>query len=65
MQHKPSIKSAIEKMTDRQIAGELASLYKQIGRTSILSEAQSRIQMYSLLEIQYPEKYRPKLPYID
>lgn len=61
----PSIKSALEKMTDKQITGELASLYKQIGRTSMLSEDQSRIQMYTLLEIQYPDKYRPKLPYID
>ena len=52
-------------MSDGKIAGELASLFKQIGRTSILSEAQSRIQMYGVLEIQYPEKYRKKLPYLD
>ena len=49
-------------MTDNEIQGELIMLDKQIGRTAILTEAQSRIQMYSLLEIEFPDKYRPKLP---
>ena len=49
-------------MTESEIAGELLMLQRTIGRTQALSEEQSRIQMFDLLEIQFPEKYRQKLP---
>jgi len=49
-------------MSKDEIQGELTMLDTQIGRTSILTENQSTVQIYSLLEIQYPDKYRQKLP---
>ena len=52
-------------MTDDEIAGELLMLPKLIGRTSILTEDQSRIQMYTLMEILHTDKYRAKLPIVN
>ena len=49
-------------MTEAEIGGELIMLKKQIGRTSLLTEEQSRIQMYTLMQILYQDKYRAKLP---
>ena len=56
------MKGPLEKMTEAEIGGELVMLYKTMGRASLLSEDQCRIQIYKLLEIEHPNKYRAKLP---
>ncbi len=52
----------LTKMPRPLLVAELSESDKKIGRISILTEDQNRLQTYALLEIQYPDKYRPKLP---
>lgn len=49
-------------MSTGAIEGEIEKIRVDAGRTSILTEDQGRVQMYDVMEILYPEKYRLKLP---